>query len=132
MSAFRCEALSITILYFLQELRADLERQRRILHNAAVLQARDQEERARIAAAPVSPVSENPPLTTAQDLQIGQRDGDTLPLEAPELPPHPSRPIDKLRQPSRSSPDSELPLVGNGRDWQPEAWTPQTTRRRGG
>ena len=132
MSAFRCEALSITILYFLQELRADLERQRRILHNAAVLQARDQEERARIAAAPVSPVSENPPLTTAQDLQIGQRDGDTLPLEAPELPPHPSRPIDKSRQPSRSSPDSELPLVGNGRDWQPEAWTPQATRRRGG
>ena len=129
---FRCEALSITILYFLQELRADLERQRRILHNAAILQARDQEERARIAAAPVSPVSENPPLTTAQDLQIGQRDGDTLPLEAPELPPHPSRPIDKPRQPSRSSPDSELPLVGNGRDWQPEAWTPQATRRRGG
>ena len=119
---FRCEALSITILYFLQELRADLERQRRILHNAAVLQARDQEERARIAAAAASPVSEIPPLTTTQDLPIGQRNEDTLPLESPELPPHPSRP----------SPDSELPLVGNGRDWRPEAWTPQATRRRGG
>lgn len=129
---FRREALSITILYLLQELRADLERQRRILHNAAVLQARDQEERARIAAAPAPPVSEIPPLTTTQDPPMGQKDEGTLPLEAPELPPHPSRRIDKPRQPSHPSPDSELPPVGNGRDWQPEAWTPQITRRRGG
>ncbi|KAI0296403.1 hypothetical protein BC826DRAFT_232794 [Russula brevipes] len=34
----------------LEELRADLERQRRVLHNAAIIQARDQEERARTAA----------------------------------------------------------------------------------
>jgi NADH dehydrogenase [ubiquinone] 1 alpha subcomplex assembly factor 2 len=121
-----------TILYFLQELQADLERQRRVLHNAAVLQARDQEERARISAAPAPPVSEIPALATTEDLHIGKRDEDILPLEPPELPPHPSRPIDNSRQSSRSSPDSELPPVGKGRDWQPEAWTPQATRRRGG
>jgi NADH dehydrogenase [ubiquinone] 1 alpha subcomplex assembly factor 2 len=131
-SCFGPRLYHFTILYLLQELQADLERQRRVLHNAAVLQARDQEERARISAAPTPPVSEIPPLATTEDLPIGQSDEDMLPLGTPELPPHSSRPIDKPRQPSRPSPDSELPPVGKGRDWQPEAWTPQATRRRGG
>ena len=124
--------LTLPLLYSLQELQADLERQRRVLYNAAVLQARDQEERARISAGSAPSVSENTPLPTTEDIPMGQRDDDTLPVGALEQPSHSSRPIDKPRQPSRHSPESELPAVGKGRDWQPETWTPQATRRRGG
>ncbi|KAF8258668.1 hypothetical protein EI94DRAFT_1753950 [Lactarius quietus] len=115
----------------LEELQMDLERQRRVLHNAAVLQARDQEERARISADSPS-VSENSPFVTPEDLQMGKGDEDTPPVEAPERQPHSSRPIIEPRQPSRPSPDSELPPVGKSREWQPEAWMPQAARRRGG
>jgi NADH dehydrogenase [ubiquinone] 1 alpha subcomplex assembly factor 2 len=127
---FSGEAVSpLPLLYSLQELQADLERQRRILHNAAILQARDQEERARITAGLASSASENPPSPTTEDVPMGQRDEAMLSVGGPELPPHP---IDEPRRPSRPFPDSELPSVRKGRDWQPEAWTPQATRRRGG
>lgn len=53
-------------------------------------------------------------------------------VETPEPPPHSLHPIDKLRQASRPSPDWELPPLGKERGWQPEVWTPQTTRKRGG
>jgi NADH dehydrogenase [ubiquinone] 1 alpha subcomplex assembly factor 2 len=120
---FRGEAVSPE--YFLQELQADLERQRRVLHNAAILQARDQEERARVSAVSAPSVAESPPLSTAETIPTGEN---MKRVETPEPPPHSSHPIDK----PRPSPNSELPPVGKGRDWQPEAWTPQTTRRRGG
>ncbi|KAH9074273.1 hypothetical protein EDB83DRAFT_2355916 [Lactarius deliciosus] len=96
-----------------EELHADLERQRRVLHNAAVLQARDQEERARISAASAPLATENSPLPTPENVPMVQRDESSQSL--------------------RASTDSELPPpVGKDRDWQPEAWTPQTTRRRRG
>ncbi|KAI9438685.1 hypothetical protein H4582DRAFT_190507 [Lactarius indigo] len=104
----------------LEELQADLERQRRVLHNAAVLQARDQEERAHISAASVPSVTETP-SPTPENIPMGKRDENSQSIGASEPPPHSSRP----------SPDSELPPVRKDRDWQPEAWTPQTTRRRG-
>ena len=129
----RGDAVSISpLLYTPQELQADLERQRRVLHNAAVLQARDQEERARVSAGSAPSAPENPRLPTTEDIPIGQRDEDMLLAGALEQAPHSSRPMDKAGQPSRPSPESELPPVGKGREWQPEAWTPQATRRRGG
>ncbi len=121
------------LLSSLQELQADLERQRRVLHNAAVLQARDQEERARISAASVPSVTESPHLPITENIPMGQMDENTPSVGAPEPPSHSSHPIGRPRQASRPSPGSELPPpVGKDRDWQPEAWTPQTTRRRGG
>ncbi|KAH9164849.1 hypothetical protein EDB89DRAFT_2116204 [Lactarius sanguifluus] len=117
----------------LEELQADLERQRRVLYNAAVLQARDQDERARISAASAPSVTEDPPFLTPENIPMMQRDETSQSVGAPEPPPHSSHPIDRPRQAPRPSPDPELPPpVGKDRDWQPEAWTPQTTRRRGG
>ncbi|KAH8987918.1 hypothetical protein EDB92DRAFT_1875029 [Lactarius akahatsu] len=117
----------------LEELQADLERQRRVLHNAAVLQARDQDERARISAASAPLVTEDPPFPAPENISMVKRDEISQSVGAPEPPPHLSYPIDRPRQAPRPSPDPELPPpVGKDRDWQPEAWTPQTTRRRGG
>jgi len=110
---FRGEAVSsLPLLYSLKDLQADLERQRRVLHNAAVLQARDQEERARISAALAPPVTENHPSPTTETIPMGQGDGNSQSVRAPELPPHCSHPIDGPRQASRPSPDSELPPIG--------------------
>ncbi|KAI9458571.1 hypothetical protein BJY52DRAFT_1212084 [Lactarius psammicola] len=114
----------------LEELQADLERQRRVLHNVAVLQARDRDERARISAVQAPSVTESPPLPTTENLPMGQRHENTQSVEAPEPPPYSSH--SKPKQASHPSPVSELPPIGKDRDWQPEAWTPQTTRRRGG
>ncbi|KAH9172698.1 hypothetical protein EDB89DRAFT_2069372 [Lactarius sanguifluus] len=111
----------------LQELQADLERQRRVLYNAAVLQARDQDERARISAASAPSVAEDSPFPTPENIPTVQRDENSQSVGAPEPPTHSSRPIDRPRQTPRPSPDPELPPVGKDRDWQPEAWTPQTT-----
>ncbi len=119
-----------TLLPF-QELRADLERRRRVLHNVAVLEARDQEERARISAASAPSVTENPPQSI-EHIQMGKVDEGKQPVEAPEPPPHSSRPTDIPRHFSRPSPNSELPPIEKDRDWQPQAWMPQGIRRRGG
>lgn len=133
VSTFRGEAVSPSpLLYFLQELQADIERQRRVLHNAAVLQARDQEERARHSAVSAPLVSENPPSPTTENIPMGQRDENTQSVGTPEPQLHSSQPIDRSRQASRLSPNSELPPIGKDRNWQPETWTPQSARRRGG
>lgn len=113
-------------LYFLQELQADLERQRRILHNAAILQARDQEERAHVSAVSAPSVTENPPPPTTENFPTGQRDDNMHSVGAPEQTAYSSQ------GPRQTSRPSELPPMGKDRDWQPEAWTPQTARRRGG
>ncbi|KAH9962943.1 hypothetical protein BC827DRAFT_1266743 [Russula dissimulans] len=112
----------------LEELRADLERQRRVLQNAAVIQARDQEERARIIAATAPVMAEDSSLSTPQGIRAGD-EGSSDVLEDPQ----PSSQI--YEEPKRASGPSrgpELPPIAKDRDWQPEAWTPQTTRRRGG
>ena len=129
---FKCGAvLPKLLLLDCQELRADIERQRRVLQNAAIIQAKDQEERARISVAPTPTVVENPHLSTSQGIRVGERDS-TLPssdvLERPPLSSH-TQDVKGASQPSRSP---KLPLIGKDKDWQPEAWTPQTTRRGGG
>jgi NADH dehydrogenase [ubiquinone] 1 alpha subcomplex assembly factor 2 len=107
----------------------DLERQRRVLHNAAVIQARDQEEHARIAAS--APAKDDKPSPSIpQDVHTRKQDPSLCSSDGLERPP-PSSEIHDAKQALRPSHglSSELPLVGKDRDWQPEAWTPQTTRR---
>jgi len=112
----------------LEELRADLERQQRVLHNAAVIQARDQEERARIAAASAPEGNEYSSRSTSQDVRTGKQDPSRYISGGLERPSSENDP----RHASQPSHGPQLPPIGKDRDWQPEAWTPQTTRRRGG
>jgi|SRR5712671_1464900 len=121
---------TILLSHNCQELRADLERQRRVLQNAAVIQARDQEghERARIIAAAAPAIAESPSLSTPQGIRTGDQ-GFSDVLERPQ----PSSQIhEERKRASRPSRSPELPPIGKDRDWEPEAWTPQATRRRGG
>jgi hypothetical protein len=101
------------------------------LQNAAIIQARDQEERARITAGSESPAVENPHPSTSQDTRTGEQ-GSTLcssdGLEKPPVSPH-THDVERASQPPHSP---GLPPIGKDRDWKPETWTPQTIRRRGG
>lgn len=129
---FECGAVPpILLLLDRQELRADLERQRRVLQNAAIIQAKDQEERARVSAASVLAGVENPHPSTSQGIRTGEKDSTLSPSDILEAPPHASQThdINRASQPPHSP---GLPPIGKDRDWQPESWTPQTNRRRGG
>jgi hypothetical protein len=94
-----------------------------------MLQSRDQEERARISAASQSVVVENPSSTTPQDTPAGEMDSRVNSADNPEgsLPFPPQ--LRKPKQPLRLSDDMELPRIGTEKDWQPEAWIPQSARR---
>jgi len=123
----------ILLLLHLQELRADLERQRRVLQNAAIIHARDQDELARISAASAPAVNEDPYPSTLRDIRTAKQDPSLCSSEDLERPPPSSKIYDlKHHDASRPSHSPELPPIGKDRDWQPEAWTPQTTRRQGG
>ena len=70
---FKCEAVpSILLLLDCCDLRADLDRQRRILQNtaiyAAIIQTKDREGGKHISAASASAVVENPHQSTSQDI----------------------------------------------------------------
>ncbi|KAH9962939.1 hypothetical protein BC827DRAFT_1340799, partial [Russula dissimulans] len=96
------------------ELRADLERQRRVLQNAAVIQARDQEERARIIAATAPVTAEGSSLSTPQGIRAGDQGSDVL------EEPQPSQIHEEPKQALGPSRSLELPPIGKDRDWQPE------------
>ena len=109
----------------------DLERQRRVLHNAAIIQARDQEERARLSAAsaPAVMVDQYPSSSAPQEIRSRKLDPNLCPSDALEGPLASSE-LHDVKHTSRPSHSSELPPIVKDRDWQPEAWTPQATRRR--
>ncbi|KAN0116207.1 hypothetical protein V8E52_006264 [Russula decolorans] len=109
----------------LEELRADLERQRRVLKNAAIIQAKDQEERALLAGV------EDPHPSTLQATRTGEKDSTLSPSDVLEAPPPASHTHD-VKRASQPPHSPGLPPIGKDRDWQPESWTPQATRRRGG
>jgi hypothetical protein len=94
------------------------------------MQAKDQEERALISSASETAAVEDPRLSTSQDTRTGEQ-GSTPSSDVLERPPLSSHAhdVERASQPSHSP---GLPPMGKGRDWQPEAWTPQTIRRRGG
>jgi NADH dehydrogenase [ubiquinone] 1 alpha subcomplex assembly factor 2 len=108
-----------------------LERQRRVLQNAAIMQAKDQEERALFSAASEPAVVENPRLSTSQGIRTGEQDSTPCSSDVLERPP-PSSHTHDVKRASQPSHSPGLPHIGKDRDWQPEAWTPQTIRRRGG
>lgn len=129
---FKCEAvLPILLPLDCQELRADLERQRRVLQNAAVIQAKDQEERARISAGSESTVDQNPHPPNLQSIRIEEQGSTLSSSDVLETPPLSSHTHD-VKRASRPSQSTGLPPIGKDRDWQPETWTPQAIRRRGG
>jgi hypothetical protein len=101
------------------------------LYNAAILQARDQDELARISISSVPSAKENTASSIPQGIQKGKQDPNPRTSDAPERPP-PSPEMGNLKHALGSSDSSELPPIGKDRDWQPEAWTPQTARKRGG
>jgi len=109
----------------------DLERQQRVLHNAAIIQARDQEERARISAAsaPAVAIDQNTSPSTPQEIRSRKQDPDLCSSDGLEAPP-PSSELHDVKHTSRPSHSSELPPILKDREWQPEAWTPQAARRR--
>ncbi|KAI0277913.1 hypothetical protein BGY98DRAFT_917573 [Russula aff. rugulosa BPL654] len=115
----------------LEELRADLERQRRVLQNAAIIQAKDQEERARVSAAFVPAGVEDPHPPTSQGIRTREQDSTLSPSDILEAPPPASHTHD-VKQASQPPLSPGLPPIGKDKDWQPESWTPQATRRRGG
>lgn len=111
----------------------DLERQRRVLHNAAIIQARDQEERARISAsaalAPTVTVGQDPSPSTPQEIRTRKQDSNLCSSDGLEGPP-PSSELHDVKHTSQPSHSSELPPIVKDKDWQPEAWTPRATQRR--
>jgi NADH dehydrogenase [ubiquinone] 1 alpha subcomplex assembly factor 2 len=129
---FKCKAVPPILLPLdCQELRADLERQRRVLQNAAIIQAKDQEERARISAGSQPTVVENPHPPISQGIRTEEQGSTLSSSDVLETPPLSSHTHDVKRAP-RPSHSPGLPPTGKDRDWQPEAWTPQTIRRGGG
>ncbi|KAI9509042.1 hypothetical protein F5148DRAFT_1283375 [Russula earlei] len=115
----------------LEELRADLARQRRVLYNASIIEARDREERARISAAAATPITEVPATSTPQGIRTRRQASSPDSFDVLERP-QPSSETHELKRPSLPSHGSALPAAGKDRDWQPAAWTPRTMRRRGG
>ena len=109
----------------------DLERQQRVLHNAAIMQARDREERAHISAAsaPAVTVDQSPSPSNPQEIHTRKQDPNLCSSDGLERPP-PSSELHDVKHTLGPSHSSELPPIVKDRDWQPEAWTPQATRRR--
>ncbi|KAI0261588.1 hypothetical protein BC834DRAFT_459221 [Gloeopeniophorella convolvens] len=116
----------------LDELHSDLERQRRVLHNAAVIAARDQEERGRISAAHAHVEIPEPTFTSPQ-ITSAVENGGFVEHTAHEVAPAPmaSQNADNPSPGVLPSHSAELPSFGRDKDWQPETWSPQAARRRG-
>ncbi|KAH7922763.1 hypothetical protein BV22DRAFT_1037136 [Leucogyrophana mollusca] len=102
----------------IQELQADVARQQRVRMNAAILEARDQEERARVAridAAPISPSHSSESYIESTEV----RSHPSLAPEATSIPP-PREPTSKAPDPwSKNRTASD----------EPEAWAPRARRR---
>ena len=115
-----------------QELLLDLERRRRILHNAAVLEAQERMRVAHIAA------SERPSAPLSAPNQSGhpnqeQSDQDITIDVATQRPTEPSsldtrRPETRVQDDQRPPPSPWKPPP---RD-EPHSWSPRATVRRGG
>ncbi|KXN84063.1 hypothetical protein AN958_00513 [Leucoagaricus sp. SymC.cos] len=97
----------------LEELQQDLERQRQVLANAALIEARDLEERQERLRIEQSLKAENAKRTRIEQPQIPSQQSPTPDHDAPE-----SR---KAAPKQDSSPTAD----------EPESWSPQTLRRRG-
>ncbi|KAI0356095.1 hypothetical protein OH77DRAFT_1495841 [Trametes cingulata] len=113
----------------LEELQGDLERQRRILFNVALIEAREREEAARIAASqqPAAPHLQEPPVQTGEP--AGEQ---AAPERAEERASQPGR------TESQQAAERSQPPAGQPSPWkppppdEPHSWQPRASVRRGG
>ncbi|EPQ52229.1 hypothetical protein GLOTRDRAFT_122870 [Gloeophyllum trabeum ATCC 11539] len=105
----------------IEELEADVARQRRVLARVAFIEERERERRARMALqAPAEPGQENPNMTfeRAQPLQQINSAPGSHAEKTPEPKPEPTgRPVEP----------EPIPVYSD----EPQAWIPQAPRRRG-
>jgi len=109
----------------LEELQADLARQRRVLANVSLIEARDQEERAqmrRLHAAGTAPAIADSPNREAEPL-TGKEPTQSL-MGSETRPPEAQQ---------RSGQQQALPRIPipNSGSYEPQSWAPRA-RRRGG
>ncbi|KAI0366829.1 hypothetical protein BV20DRAFT_971339 [Pilatotrama ljubarskyi] len=112
----------------LEELQADLERQRRILFNVAMIEAREREQAARIAA------SQQPATPHLQAPSVQKN-------EPPEEKAAPAQTEQRLSQPSPTEPraasERTAPSAERASPWkppppdEPHTWQPRAAVRRG-
>ncbi|KAL6300414.1 hypothetical protein BKA93DRAFT_532367 [Sparassis latifolia] len=118
----------------LEELQADAERQRRVLLNVAILEARDREERARVQQAEVQATLQAPPLASASMPASNTSAAPTAKPNAPpksvEQPAPGASPEPAERAGARGQP-SDFPFPQPPSD-EPQSWSPRTIRRGGG
>ncbi|EIW55209.1 uncharacterized protein TRAVEDRAFT_74104 [Trametes versicolor FP-101664 SS1] len=119
-----------------EELLADLDRQRRVLFNAAIIAARDQEEAARITASQQATVShfQAAPLRQDAELPKGEAPKDETPAAASAAAPlQPPEATSVEQKAERQEPPAEQfspwkkPLSD-----EPHTWQPRASVRRGG
>ncbi|KAI8976715.1 hypothetical protein BD414DRAFT_496333 [Trametes punicea] len=112
----------------IEELQADLERQRRVLFNAAMIQAREREEAARIAASQ----QQAAPHLQAPAAQTTHAPPESGPSDSLEVSP--SEPVRRPEQQlvrEESAPEQPSPWKPPPPD-EPHSWQPRVTVRRGG
>ncbi|KAI0035429.1 hypothetical protein K488DRAFT_43306, partial [Vararia minispora EC-137] len=125
----------------LAELQTDLIRRQRTLHNAALIEARDREERARIAQANATARLPSPDAQArAPAFESGHTEATSQPsvstqaasLTTPE-PPQGNTKDACARSTPRSSAGrfSDLSRPVRDEKWQPQSWSPEAVRRRG-
>ncbi|KAI0642661.1 hypothetical protein C8Q79DRAFT_225297 [Trametes meyenii] len=109
----------------LEELHADLERQRRVLFNAALIEARDREEKARIAASELATPPVQEPLI--QTSHVTQDHASQVPEEPPFITPV----AQAMSRPSEQSVSTQpSPWKPPPRD-EPHSWQPRASVQRG-
>ncbi|KAI0327222.1 hypothetical protein GY45DRAFT_1327927 [Cubamyces sp. BRFM 1775] len=107
----------------LEELQADLERQRRVLFNAAMIEAREREEAARIAAAQQQTVQVQAPTAEGTGVSADpNRPAETPSSEAARI----DRQADR-REPATEQPSPWKPPPPD----EPHSWQPRAAVRRG-
>ncbi|KAI0656867.1 hypothetical protein C8Q70DRAFT_1006442 [Cubamyces menziesii] len=107
----------------LEELQADLERQRRVLFNAAMIEAREREEVARVAAAQQQTVRIQAPA--AEGVRVSAE-----PKRPAEMSPSETARVDTAadrREPATEQPSPWKPPPSD----EPHSWQPRAAVRRG-
>jgi NADH dehydrogenase [ubiquinone] 1 alpha subcomplex assembly factor 2 len=111
---------TLLIFIFLKELKADVQRQQRVLMNASLIEAQDQEERARSRPIGPSDMQEHAPRAkVSSSSESPPNTRDNAPLT--------SSSHSRVNPPRR--PTSDLPNTGPDRTDEPQSWTPRARSR---
>ncbi|KAI0763101.1 hypothetical protein BD413DRAFT_606786 [Trametes elegans] len=111
----------------LEELQADLERQRRLMLNVARIEARDREEAARIAA--IQQNITRPLVAPPSDSSVVDDSAQASPQPQKRVPTSPpAEPGPAQREPPADQPSPWKPPPSD----EPHSWQPRASVRRGG